>query len=132
MARFKRKEFREQAEWRIVVRPDHTRFSSDITEADRNCQCYIRTRSSRRYVELSTSEPEPCLVPGVALGPRTARLMLPINAIRIAPFNNADEMATLARQLLDTHLEAASVLPSKFSSTTDQPTTEGIQDGRCR
>lgn len=131
IARFKKEGFREEAEWRIVARPDHTHFSSDVAEADRNCQCYIRTRSSRRYVQLSAAKPESHLIPGTAFGLPTPSLRLPIDAIRVGPFNNADEMTTLARQLLDEHLEAARVLRSKFSSASGQPAAKRILDGTC-
>ncbi len=115
IARFKKEEFRKEAEWRIVARPDHTHFSSDVEETDRNCQCYIKT-TARRYVELSATEPQPRLIPGAAFGLPIPQLALPISAIRIGPIGDGDEVATLVRQLLDEYLEGVSVFRSKFSS----------------
>jgi len=112
ITRLKKKEFRRQSEWRIVIRPGHRCFSSDPYEADRNCECYIKTES-RRYVELSATEPEPRLVPGAVFGLPTPPLKLPIGAVRIGPFKGRNKMAELARQLLDEHgLGAACVLRS--------------------
>lgn len=112
--------FEDEREWRIVVMPSHTAFSSDPTEADQNCQCYIKTKWSKPYVELSAMEPEERIVPGAVFGPPTPPPRLPIHQVRIGPCRLGEEMAQRARQLLDKYrLEEVRVLRSEIPTSLD-------------
>jgi hypothetical protein len=116
----KRSEFRDEREWRIVARPSHTRFSSDPTEADRNCECFIKAGSSKRYIELAPLEPEEQLIPGVPFGLPTNPPKLPISAVRVGPCKQGEKIAELARRSLDKHgLHAAQVLRSELPPSLD-------------
>jgi len=116
----KRSQFRDEREWRIIVRPCHTPFSSDPTEADRNCECFIKVGPSKRYVELAPLEPEEQLIPGVPFGLPTKPPRFPINAVRVGPCEQGEKMAELARRLLDKHgLHSTHVLRSKLPTSFD-------------
>jgi hypothetical protein len=52
LSSFKHPSFYEEKEWRFVVSPRHTLFSSDLTEADRMTALDICERDGRRFVEL--------------------------------------------------------------------------------
>lgn len=120
IVRLKKREFRGEREWRIVVRPCHTPFSSDPTEADRNCECFIKAGPPKRYVELAPLEPEEQLVPGAAFPPQTDPPKLPIDAVRVGPCTRGGEMIELARQLLNRHgLQTADVLKSEIPALLD-------------
>jgi hypothetical protein len=87
--------FRHECEWRIVARPSHLSFSSDPTEADRNCECHIKVGPPKRYVELCTEEQETKILPGVIIGLLSPPLRLPISEVRIAPIGEIVENARL-------------------------------------
>lgn len=119
IVRLKHPNFEGEREWRVVVRPWHTHFSSDPKEADRNCECFIKTGPSKRYVELAPAEPEEKLVPGRLFGMPVDPPKLPIDAVRVGPCVRSKEM-TEARQLLDRHgLQTADVLKSKIRVSLD-------------
>lgn len=120
MVRLKNPKFLDEREWRIVVRPSHTAFSSDPTEGDRNCECYIKRDWIKPYVELSGPEPVGQLRPGTVFGLMSHLPELPIDAVRIGPCERSDQMAQRARGLLDKYrLETASVLKSEIPTSLD-------------
>jgi hypothetical protein len=112
--------FEDEREWRIVARPCITPFSSDPMEADRNCECYIKTNWSKPYVELTATEPEALLIPGAVFGLPTPPLKLPIDAVRIGPCKESKGMVERACQLLHKHgFQVAPVLESEIPTLLD-------------
>jgi hypothetical protein len=111
--------FADEREWRVVATPSHLPFSSDPDEADRNCECHIKSNWLKRYVELAAAEPEEQLIPGVAFGLPTPPLKLPIDAVRIGPCNDGNGMAELARQLLDKSGFEVSIVRSEIPTLLD-------------
>lgn len=113
ITRLKGPEFQREREWRLVVRPWRLRFSSDPTEADRNCECLIKRGPTKRHVELAPREQQPTLVSGAIFGLPQSEPALPIEAVRLSSCHHDDESASV-HQLLSKHdLRAVAVLKSR-------------------
>ncbi len=113
ITRMKGPGFRHEREWRLVVRPCRLRFSSDPTEADRNCEYFIKQGPPKRHVELAPVEPRSTLVPGAIFGLLQSEPALPVKAVRLSSCQH-DREAESVRQLLSKHdLDAVAVLRSR-------------------
>lgn len=113
ITRMKGPEFQREREWRLVVRPWRLRFSSDPTEADRNCEHFIKQGPPKRHVELAPREPQPTLTAGAVFGLPHSEPALPVEAVRVSSCQHDGEAAAV-RQLLSMHdLHAVAVLKSR-------------------
>jgi hypothetical protein len=113
LTRMKGPGYRRESEWRLVVRPCRLRFSSDPTEADRNCECFIKQGPPKRHVELAPREPQPTLTAGAVFGLPHSEPALPVETVRVSSCQH-DEEAASVRQLLSKHdLHTVAVLKSR-------------------
>jgi hypothetical protein len=111
----KNRRFEHEREWRMVIRPSHKRFSSDSTEGDRNCECFIKTNWSKPFIELCGPTPVDSRAPAILYVPK-----LPLDAVRIGPCDKSATALKLSRQLLDHHgLQSAAVLESEIPTLLD-------------
>jgi len=113
ITRLKGLQFQREREWRLVVRPWRLRFSSDPTEADRNCERFIKQGPPKRHVELAPREPQPTWTAGAVFGLPQSEPALPVEAVRVSSCQHDGEAAAV-RQLLSKHdLHAVAVLKSR-------------------
>lgn len=114
ITRMKNAEYRRENEWRLVVRPWRLRFSSDPSEADRNCECFIRQGPQKRYVELAPLEPVQPIVSGRVFGLAQNEVALPISTVRVN-FHHKDELESARHWLAELDLDSIEVLKRRLS-----------------